>query len=59
MHFGVYHSLYEWYHPLYLQDKANKFQTQDFVRMKTMPELYELVYYTFLFLINSFTSSYK
>jgi alpha-L-fucosidase len=43
MHFGLYHSLYEWYHPLYLQDKANDFTTQDFVRMKTMPELYELV----------------
>lgn len=43
MHFGLYHSLYEWYHPLYLQDKANDFATQDFVRMKTMPELYELV----------------
>lgn len=56
MHFGVYHSLYEWYHPLYLQDKANKFKTQDFVRMKTMPELYELVHYTFQFQINCFTS---
>ena len=43
MRFGLYHSLYEWYHPLYLQDKANDFATQDFVRMKTMPELYELV----------------
>ncbi|XP_046453390.1 alpha-L-fucosidase-like [Daphnia pulex] len=43
MHFGLYHSLYEWYHPLYLQDKANNFETQDFVRLKTMPELYELV----------------
>ncbi len=41
--FGLYHSLYEWYHPLYLQDKANKWKTQDFVRFKTMPELYELV----------------
>ena len=43
MRFGVYHSLYEWYNPLYLQDKANKFSTQDFVKSKTMPELYELV----------------
>ena len=51
MHFGVYHSLYEWYHPLFLQDKANKFKTQDFVRMKTMPELYELVYYAFQIMI--------
>ncbi|GAB1607878.1 alpha-L-fucosidase-like isoform X1, partial [Argonauta hians] len=43
IHFGLYHSLFEWFHPIYLQDKANKFKTQDFVREKTMPELYELV----------------
>ncbi|KAK7092594.1 alpha-L-fucosidase-like [Littorina saxatilis] len=43
LHFGVYHSLFEWYHPLFLQDQANGFKTQDFVKSKTMPELYELV----------------
>lgn len=41
--FGLYHSLYEWFHPLYLRDKRNNFKTQYFVRMKTMPELYELI----------------
>ncbi|XP_060063347.1 alpha-L-fucosidase-like [Ylistrum balloti] len=41
--FGTYHSLFEWYNPLYLSDKANGFKTQDFVREKTLPELYELV----------------
>ncbi|KAI8796380.1 alpha-L-fucosidase [Biomphalaria glabrata] len=41
--FGVYHSMFEWFHPLYLQDKAKNFQTQDFVRAKALPELYELV----------------
>ncbi|KAK6176168.1 hypothetical protein SNE40_014500 [Patella caerulea] len=43
IHFGLYHSLFEWFHPLYLQDKENNFSTQNFVIDKTMPELYELV----------------
>ena len=42
--FGIYHSLFEWYNPAYLQDKASNFtSTTDFVDTKTMPELYHLV----------------
>jgi len=29
--FGLYYSLYEWFHPLYLKDKENKFTTQEYV----------------------------
>ncbi|CAH8680514.1 unnamed protein product [Schistosoma rodhaini] len=43
LRFGVYHSLFEWFNPLYLHDKANNFTTQTFVEQKTMPELYDLV----------------
>ncbi|XP_005102743.1 alpha-L-fucosidase-like [Aplysia californica] len=41
--FGLYHVLYEWLHPLYLKDKESGFKTQDFVNLKTMPEMYEIV----------------
>ncbi|XP_034502360.1 tissue alpha-L-fucosidase [Ailuropoda melanoleuca] len=41
--YGLYHSLLEWFHPLYILDKKNGFKTQYFVRAKTMPELYDLV----------------
>lgn len=43
LRYGLYHSLLEWFHPLYLEDKKSGFKTQYFVRAKTMPELYDLV----------------
>uniref|UniRef100_A0A0B6Y967 alpha-L-fucosidase n=1 Tax=Arion vulgaris TaxID=1028688 RepID=A0A0B6Y967_9EUPU len=43
LRFGLYHSLFEWFHPLYLADKSTGFQTQKFVDQKTLPELYEIV----------------
>lgn len=43
IHFGVYHSLFEWFNPLFLHDKSSGYKTNKFVVSKTMPELYELV----------------
>lgn len=43
LHYGLYNSLYEWFHPLYLADKKNGFKTQDFVMHKLLPELYNMV----------------
>lgn len=31
LRFGVYHSLLEWFHPLYVEDRANKYNTTRFV----------------------------
>uniref|UniRef100_U3ICU5 alpha-L-fucosidase n=1 Tax=Anas platyrhynchos platyrhynchos TaxID=8840 RepID=U3ICU5_ANAPP len=41
--YGLYHSLLEWFNPLYIADKESGFKTQNFVLKKTMPELYDLV----------------
>uniref|UniRef100_UPI003AABAAF9 tissue alpha-L-fucosidase-like n=1 Tax=Centroberyx gerrardi TaxID=166262 RepID=UPI003AABAAF9 len=43
LHYGLYNSLYEWFHPLYLSDKKNGFKTQEFVLHKLLPELYNMV----------------
>lgn len=42
LRFGVYHSLYEWYNPLYLADEASNFTTTTFLS-KTWGELKDLV----------------
>ncbi|XP_015509489.1 alpha-L-fucosidase isoform X1 [Neodiprion lecontei] len=41
--FGLYHSMYEWFNPMYLNDKNNNFETDTFVTQKIYPELLELV----------------
>ncbi|XP_003739537.1 alpha-L-fucosidase [Galendromus occidentalis] len=43
LRFGVYHSMMDWYHQLYLKDKQNNWKTQHFVEAKCNNELYELV----------------
>ncbi|KAM7452402.1 Tissue alpha-L-fucosidase [Porites harrisoni] len=41
--FGLYHSLFEWFNPIYLKDQANNYMTQDYVKEVLLPELYDLV----------------
>ena len=43
IHFGLYFSQFEWFNPLYLQDKANGFKTQSYVEQISLPQMYEIV----------------
>ncbi|KAL5012981.1 hypothetical protein ScPMuIL_011532 [Solemya velum] len=43
LHYGLYHSLYEWFNPLYLHDKANNYSTNVYIKDKLMPEITDLV----------------
>lgn len=35
IHFGLYYSLYEWFNPLFLKDKASGFTTTDYRDVST------------------------
>ncbi|CAB4054173.1 FUCA [Lepeophtheirus salmonis] len=43
VHFGLYYSLFEWFNPLFLADKASNFSSRDYVLTKMIPEIKELV----------------
>lgn len=42
LHMGLYHSIFEWFHPLYLQDKANNFTTRRYVDEVYYPQAVEI-----------------
>ncbi|CAG2109681.1 unnamed protein product [Medioppia subpectinata] len=41
--FGAYHSLLEFFNPLFLADQSTGYKTQEFVKAKVLPEMKELV----------------
>jgi len=41
--FGLYYSLFEWFNPHYLNDKANGFKTDRYIKAVVKPQLYDLV----------------
>ncbi|EQB78779.1 fucosidase, alpha-L- 2, plasma [Camelus ferus] len=43
LRFGLYYSLFEWFHPLFLEDEVSSFQKRLFPVSKMLPELYKLV----------------
>lgn len=42
LHMGLYHSIFEWYNALYLQDKANNYTTSLYVDQVYLPEAKEI-----------------
>ena len=43
LRFGLYHSMFEWFNPLYLSDQDSDFTKNTFAKTKTIPELMEIV----------------
>jgi alpha-L-fucosidase len=43
IHFGLYFSQFEFFHPLYLEDKAGHFATQKYPQMVSIPQMHEIV----------------
>lgn len=43
LHMGLYHSLFEWYHPLYVRDRNNKFNTSAYVDEVLLPMMRDLI----------------
>lgn len=42
--FGVYHSLLEWFNPMYMEDKRNHFESRVYPEIKLWPDLKQLIH---------------
>ena len=51
IHFGLYHSLFEWFNPLYLEDKAAEYKTQKFVQVVLCLKSHWRIYLYFVWLL--------
>ena len=51
LHFGLYNSLYEWFHPFYQEDEQNGFKTHKFVDVGSKENYIELASAFILWLI--------
>lgn len=43
LHFGLYHSLFEWFNEEWLADHRSGFKSRTFALNKALPELYDIV----------------
>lgn len=43
MKFGVYYSLYEWFNPIYIEDKETHFRTSTFTDSKIWPDIQQII----------------
>ncbi|CAH2074314.1 unnamed protein product, partial [Iphiclides podalirius] len=44
LRFGVYHSLYEWYNPIYEEDRRSNFTARNYADLKLWPDLRQLIH---------------
>lgn len=43
MKYGVYYSLYEWYNPIYMDDKMTHFETSAYTDNKMWPDIKQII----------------
>ena len=54
MRFGLYFSLFEWFHPLFLSDQANHFRTQRYVSVRLQKSILRQTFSKLAKLVSSY-----